>query len=350
MSYLTPVLIFSVFVAVGYLLRFTLKGYIGRFADKTKTKIDNVVIEAINTPLIIIFVLTGISMALQHTTVLPAWLATQIPTIFEISIALVVIYTTIKILSGLIAYYGRIRPNLRTVTPTIDKVVKFLVAFIGLMVVLNVLEIPVTAPLAALGVGGIAVAFALQSTLSDFLSGIYIMADRPLRVGDYVKLETGQEGYVIDIGWRSTRVRELPNNVIVVPNSKLADSIVKNYYLPELEMACLVQVRVGYDSDLEKVETVTIDVAKEVLKTVTGGVPQFEPFIRYHTFSDYSINFTVIMRVKEYVDKFLVTHEFIKRLHKRYKQEGIEIPFPIRTVYMQKETGQKRNRRASSLS
>jgi small-conductance mechanosensitive channel len=99
-------------------------------------------------------------------------------------------------------------------------------------------------------------------------------------------------------------------------------------------MAVLVQVGVSYRSDLEKVERVTIDVAKEVLQKVDGGVKEFEPFIRYHTFGDFSINFTVILRAKEYVHKYLITHEFIKRLHRRYQMEGIEIPFPIRTVYV----------------
>lgn len=99
-------------------------------------------------------------------------------------------------------------------------------------------------------------------------------------------------------------------------------------------MAVLVQVGVSYESDLTKVEKVTIEVAKEVMKEVPGGVPEFEPFIRYHTFADFSINFTVILRAKEFVDQYLVKHEFVKRLHRRYEKERIEIPFPIRTVYM----------------
>jgi len=99
------------------------------------------------------------------------------------------------------------------------------------------------------------------------------MTDKPVRVGDYVKLDTGQEGYVVDIGWRSTKIRELSNNIISVPNSKMAGSIVVNYYMPEPEMSALVQVGVSYDSDLEKVEKVTKEVAKQVLSTVKGGVP-----------------------------------------------------------------------------
>lgn len=129
----------------------------------------------------------------------------------------------------------------------------------------------------------------------------------------------------------------LPNNLLIIPNAKLVSSQITNFYLPETEMAVLVQVGVSYQSDLEKVERVTIEVAKQVLQEVEGGVKEFDPFIRYHTFSDFSINFTVILRVKEYVSKYLITHEFIKRLHRRYQQEGIEIPFPIRTVYLKNE-------------
>ncbi|MGB2662254.1 MAG: mechanosensitive ion channel family protein, partial [Candidatus Omnitrophota bacterium] len=126
--------------------------------------------------------------------------------------------------------------------------------------------------------------------------------------------------------------RMLPNNVVVIPNKVLVTSKVLNYYYPQTEMAVLVQVGVHYDSDLEHVERVTIEVGEEVLKEVKGGVPEFKPFIRYHTFNDFSIDFTVILRAKEFVDNYLVKHEFIKRLHRRFNEEGIVIPYPIRTL------------------
>ena len=129
----------------------------------------------------------------------------------------------------------------------------------------------------------------------------------------------------------------LPNNVVLIPNNKLAQSIITNYYQPQPELAVLVQVGVHYDSDLEHVEKVTIEVAKEVMREVPGGVPEFEPFIRYHTFGDFSINFTVILRAKEFVDNYLIKHEFIKRLHKRYQKEGIVIPYPIRALNFDQE-------------
>ena len=200
--------------------------------------------------------------------------------------------------------------------------------------ILNTLNINITPFITSLGIAGLAVGLALQDTLSNFFAGLYILISKKIKPGDYISLDSGIEGYVEDITWRNTTIRQLPNNIVIVPNSKLASSIITNYYLPEKELAVLVQVGVSYNSDLEKVEKVTIEVAKEVMKEVPGGVPNFEPFIRYHTFGDFSINFTVILRAQTYVDRYLVTHEFVKRLHKRYKEEGIEIPFPIRTVYL----------------
>ena len=129
----------------------------------------------------------------------------------------------------------------------------------------------------------------------------------------------------------------LPNNVVLVPNEKLTKAIVTNYYLPDKEMAVLVNLGVHYNTDLNKAEKVTVEVAREVMKEIPGGVPEFEPFIRYHTFADFSINFTVILRAKEFVDQYLIKHEFIKRLHERYAKEGIVIPYPIRAINYEQE-------------
>jgi small-conductance mechanosensitive channel len=134
--------------------------------------------------------------------------------------------------------------------------------------------------------------------------------------------------------WRYTTIRSLQNNTIIVPNSKLASAIVTNFSIPEEEISTSIEVGVSYDSDLEKIERVTIEVAREVMKDTGVGVPDFEPSVTYKKFGDSSINFDVDLHAKKFVDQYTVKHEFIKRLHKRYREEGIAIPFPIRTVYM----------------
>lgn len=203
---------------------------------------------------------------------------------------------------------------------------------LGLLVVLQTLGVSITPLLTALGVGGLAVGLALQDTLANFFAGIHILTSRQVRPGDYVKLADGEEGYVQDVTWRYTTIRQLPNNLTVVPNAKLASSILTNYYLPDLELAVLVPVGVGYASDLARVETVTVEVGREVMREVGGGVPEFEPFIRYNEFGASSVNLTVILRGREVVDQHLIRHEFIKRLHRRYQVEGIEIPSLIRAL------------------
>jgi len=285
------------------------------------------------------FFVLGLYIALQISP-LPAQISQLLNKVILVLLIVLVSTFMAKLAGGFVDLYGeKVKEALPTAT-IFKNFTKILILSIGVLVILQTLGISITPLLTALGVGGLAVALALQDTLSNFFSGIHILLTRQVKVGDYVRLETGEEGYVIDITWRNTTIRALPNNIIIVPNSKLASAVIVNYYLPQREMAVLVQVGVSYDSDLEKVERVTVDVAKEVMREVEGGVPEFEPFIRYHTFADFSINFTVILRAREFVGQYLIKHEFIKRLHKRYQQEGIEIPFPIRTVYMKDEGAQ----------
>jgi len=200
-------------------------------------------------------------------------------------------------------------------------------------VILNGLGLSITPMLTALGVGGLAVALALQEPLSNFFAGFFISLAGQIRVGDYITLDSGQSGYVVDFSWRSTRIRMLANNLIVVPNHRLAQAIVVNHHLPAEDLAVLVEVGVDYASDLTHVERVVVDVGRTVMRDVEGGVPDFEPFVRFHTFGESSVDFTVILRAGEFTGQYLVKHEFVKRLHARFRAEGIVIPFPIRTVH-----------------
>jgi small-conductance mechanosensitive channel len=228
--------------------------------------------------------------------------------------------------------YGTLLAPALPVSSLTRNVAWALIASLGLLVILNGLGLSITPMLTALGVGGLAVALALQEPLANFFAGLFITLAGQIRVGDYIKLDSGQEGYVVDFSWRSTRLRMLANNLVVVPNAKLAQAIVVNHHLPSQDLAVLVDVGVDYASDLSHVERVVMNVGREVMTQVAGGVREFEPFIRYHTFADSSVNFTVILRATEFVDQYLITHEFVKRLHSRFQREGIAIPFPIRTL------------------
>lgn len=246
--------------------------------------------------------------------------------------AISVTLTAAALATDAVDHFGaRLAPVLPVSSLTRNLVRAFVIGLGGL-VVLNGLGVSITPMLTALGIGGLAVALALQEPLANLFAGLFVSIAGQLRVGDYVALDSGQEGYIVDVSWRSTRIRMLANNLVVVPNAKLAHSVVVNYHLPSEDLAVLVDVGVDYGSDLRRVERIAIDVGRSVMREVPGGVADFEPFVRYHTFADSSINFTMILRAREFVDQYLVKHEFIQRLHERFNQEGIVIPFPIRAV------------------
>ena len=213
--------------------------------------------------------------------------------------------------------------------------IELIVYLTGFLFMLQSFGVSITPLLTTLGVGGLAVALALQDTLSNLFSGINILLSKQIKVGDFIKLSTGEEGTVSDMNWRNTTIRQTSDNMVVVPNQKIATSIITNYALPHAECSIVIPVNVSYDSNLDHVESVTSAVAKAIVQETSGAVSDFEPFIRYGAFAESGISFSVILRVKTITDQHLIRHEFIKRLHARYQQEGIKIPFPVRTVIIE---------------
>lgn len=195
---------------------------------------------------------------------------------------------------------------------------------IGILVALECLGVSITPLLTALGVGGLAVALALQDTLSNLFAGVHILASRTVQPGDYIQLGGGQEGYVVDTNWRITIIRQLSNNLVIVPNATLAASVITNYQRPHQECSVIVQLGVSHDSDLDRVEEITCEVARTVMREIDGAVPTHEPSLRYDAFGDSSISLSVTLRASEVTAQYVIVHEFIKRLHRRFQNEGID--------------------------
>ncbi len=309
---------------------------IKKLSSLTKWEGDDIVIKASRGAILLLFTIAGVYGAVIVSPISPEMLAL----VQKIILAIVIVLGTV-VLARMADDFVRLYSNkLQGVLPSTSifaVLTRILIFSIGILIVLQSLGIPVTPILTALGVGGLAVALALQDTLSNLFSGLHLIISGQVKLGDYVKLDSGEEGHVTDISWRNTTIKALPNNMVVVPNYKLASAIITNYNSPQKEMSVYVTARVSYDSDLNKVEEVTAEVAKEVMTKVKGGIPEHEPVVRYNEFGDSSINFTVVLRAKDFGSQYLIKHEFIKRLHERYRMENIEIPFPIRTVYLKGE-------------
>lgn len=219
----------------------------------------------------------------------------------------------------------KLLPPLRRVTPMV-------VYAIGVMLALDVVGIAISPLLAGLGIGGLAIALAVQPTLSNYFAGTYLISEGELNEGDYIELQDGPAGFVVDVGWRSTKIRNLYNNLVIIPNSKMVESIVTNYFSPEPSMNVVVNCGVSYDSDLVRVEEIVLEVASDVIRDVEQAMSDSEPFFGYSGFGDSNIDFFIFLQATDRTGTFIIASEVIKRIHDRFLREGIEINYPVRKL------------------
>ncbi|MHC5257924.1 mechanosensitive ion channel family protein [Streptomyces sp. UC4497] len=314
----------------GLLLR-TLLRWLGVRAGQTRWSGDDVIVDALRTLVPWAAFAAGAAVAAE---VLPLTPRTGRNVNMALTALLIVVatLTAARVITGLVRSVAQSRAAVAGSATIFVNITRVVVLAMGFLVVLQTLGISIAPLLTALGVGGLAVALALQDTLANLFAGVHILASKTIQPGDYIRLSSGEEGYVVDINWRNTVVRSLSNNLVIIPNTQLSGTNMTNFSRPEQEMTLTVLAGVGYDVDLEVVERVTVEVVTEVMKEIEGAVPEHEPLVRFHTFGDSRISFNVILGVGEFSDQYRIKHEFIKRLHARFRAEGISIPSPARTV------------------
>ncbi len=245
------------------------------------------------------------------------------------SIIFIIILLSFYILSGfvgdLITWYIKSKTN-ESPSSMIKGSIIVILTSIGFFVAFQRIGLSITPLITTLGISTVVIGLALQDTLSNFLSGFYIIISKQIRIGDYIKFDT-YEGYVEDIYLRSTSIRTLTGNLIIVPNSKLTSSVITNYYLPYQNLAVVLSLSVGYKEDLNRVEKILIDESKKVLNSLEGADKEFEPVIRYSSFGASGINLNLVFKVRKFTDQYLIIHELIKALKQRCDKENIEIPY-----------------------
>ncbi len=310
---------------------------IKKWGEKTKTRWDIMLLRTLNAPLNLVIVSIGFFL-IQTLLPLSVSVDNALSVVQKILIILAVFIFIDHFVLHLIRRFGKRMGALDLSGGIVQTLIRLVIFSLALLIILDSLGISITPLIASIGIGSLAVALGLQETLVNLFAGVYIIADQPIRTGDFIRLETGEEGYVTEIGWRNTRIRTLPNTMVIAPNNKIISSTIRNFYLPDKEIAVLVEVSVDYASDLAKVERVTKEVGKEIHQKVQGTVKSFEPFIRFHTFAESSINFTVVLRANEFTDQYLIKHEFMKALHDRYQKENIIFPFPMRVLDVTPQT------------
>jgi len=272
-----------------------------------------------------------------------------------ILLLLLLLYFPARVCVLFLRRWGQKEPALEQVTAPAIFIVRMLFAVVAVIIVLENLDIHLTVVWTTLGVGSVAVALALQDTLGNLFAGFYLLADRPIRPDDYVKLDSGQEGYVVRIGWRSTQFRTGANNTVVVPNSTLAKAIVTNYSMPEPRVSLGIPVSVSCSADPARVEKLLLETAQQAVQDdLAGLLADPEPVAQLIPgFGPSSLDFTLYVQVRRFDDQFPVQSELRKRILARFQKEGIEMPFPTQTVIVQRPalaTEERENLRAAEAA
>jgi small-conductance mechanosensitive channel len=337
--WIEPAAVFLATLAIAYAVRRIFFGALRSWIRRTNSRAGQALRDALRGPSHIWNLILALHFAIQSSA-LPFHFTERAPEVLQVLFIVSLTLMFMRIAGDLVRQLGEQIPGSTPATTLTQNLAQVMVVILGALVALRVIGIEITPLLTALGVGGLAVALALQDTLSNLFGGIYVSMAGQVRLGDYIKLNTGEEGYVTDIGWRSTILRTLGGNMIIVPNAKLAQAIVTNYYLPQKAMGASLQVGVSYSSDIDLVERVLLEIGKQAASEVPGMLADPAPSVTLDPgFGDWSLNFQLGFQVAEFSNQTSVRNELRKRILRRFRAEGIEIPFPTRSIFTSEAPG-----------
>ena len=319
-----------------------LRRVVHHYTQASETQLDDDLIAAVRFPLLAFIVVEGTFFALRTLSMLGAHQTTIENVWVAVSLLLAVMLAQ-RLLSALLNWYGATIAQ-RTESdwdekslPMIRRILNFVIVMIGGLVILDQLGLSITPLLGGLGIGGIAVALALQPLLSNVFASSYMLSDASVRVGDFIEIAGGPSGWIEDIGFRATRIRTFDNNIILIPNSTLAESTVTNFDSAGAPVDAAITCGVAYEEDLERVEAVCMEVLNTIIEELDEAVGGRDPVFRYQAFGDSNIDFLLKVRAKSRREVGLVKHAMVKRIHARLNAEGITINYPARRLMLSAE-------------
>ncbi|MBW2989434.1 mechanosensitive ion channel family protein [Candidatus Woesearchaeota archaeon] len=309
--------------------------YILKLTAKTETDIDDLLVQKTHEPVSLLLLVLGIKLA-----IIPLGLQENINTLVHrgtstLSVILL-IYLAVKVIEILIKGCAKRKAAKRekemdeNLVKVSCKTTRFLALLLGLIFVLKIWRIEIGPLLASLGIVGIAVAFGLQSTLGNIFGGISLLIDRSIKLGDIVKIDDSLTGTVMDVGLRSTRIRTWDNEVIMIPNGKLASSNIRNYVLPNPTERIVVPFSVAYGSDIDKVKKV---VMKEIMK-LDNLEKNHDPAVMFLEMGESSLNFKAFVWLKSYKERFTTKEKLNCMIYNTLNKNRISIPFPQMDVHL----------------
>ena len=335
-QWLMPLAIVAGGTLAGMIFKRVVHSRLIKAAERSKWEGDNVILAAVESQIVLWFFLLALSLALRDVPIEEHY-GLYISMILKIILIVSITHASAKLVVGLLDIWSKQQGGGFPSTTIFTNIVWITVYAIGLLIILDSLNVSIAPMLTALGVGGLAVSLALKDTLSDVFAGLHILLSKKVQPGDFISLDSGEMGYIQNISWRNTKMLERSNNIIHIPNTKLSSAIIKNYDSGDPSFSVKIPVGVGYNSDLDQVGKVVMEVATELHSTMEEVNKDAEPSFKFRGFGESSIDLAVYFRGNKYGDQNPIIHEFIKRLHKRFNQEGIEIPYPVRTVIQRSE-------------
>ena len=335
--------IFLIFLVLAIFFNRLIFPLILRFTRWTPTELDTRLVRAFRLPLTLAIVVLGGYLALTLALDLSAAQQRLVNTIASLLGLILGIMTVASAVGNAFRWYEEtIAPRTDThlderLVPLLRRVATALIYALGALLVLDLLNVNITPLIAGLGLGGLAVALALQPTLANLFAGTYVITEGVVTPGDYIELEGGVTGYVLDVSWRSTRLRTWGNNLVVIPNSKFAETIITNYQAPVPAVNVYLTCGVSYDSDLYLVERVCLEVMSEILEHGPDGVKEYGSYFGFDSFGDSNVNFWLFLQAQDRLASFRLRTSVMQKLHSRLRDEGIVINYPVRTLQFPKE-------------
>ncbi len=324
--------IFILSLVLTVVARLSLRFVLLKLTQKTKSEVDDILIRAVKNVVTYLIPVIGLMLALT-----PLALQTSIPERILFSFLVVLLMrAALNLVDDMSKWLEKTWLERTASTldegllPLLRKVVKTGVAVLGLLIILGKWEVQIAPLLGALGVGGLAIALALNSSLSNIFAGIQLILDRSVNVGDKVQLESGETGVLMDIGLRTTLMRTYDNEVISLPNSQLANARIKNYTKPDATIRVGVNFAVAYGSDVSEVKRVVLDAISQL----DDILPEPGPQVLFLNMSDFSLDMCGRVWVDDFNKQFARKLEMTELIYNTLKKSDIEIPFPTRTVYM----------------
>ena len=325
-------------ILVAFVLHKVVFPLIIRFTKWTPTDLDSRLVRSARWPVSLGILVLGVYLALTLPLDLTDTQQARTDTVAKVLVVVLGIFLVVGLLSKTIDWYlenlaGKTQGIIDVkLFPLIRRVAVVFIYGLGALLVMDLLGINISPLIAGLGLGGLAVALAIQPTLANLFAGTYVMTEGVIATGDYIQLSDGIKGYVVEVGWRSTRIRDWRNNLVVVPNAKFAETIITNYQQPTPEVSVFLECGTSYDSDLYRVEEVCLEVMDEVIANEPMAVKDYGKYFAFDKFGESNVNFWLFIRATDRWGSFVVQSALMKLLHKRFKEEGIAINYPMRTL------------------